>query len=159
MSGEDRRRVGTWLAAVGFAVMAVFAAQHVASSLIGSRLVEGRTYRWDGEPLYVQSLDGTATCVFDRGEGVRERWIVGDTPTSRERAWNLEKSNEYFRPGGELVGGESGGRAELSCSADMRVGSGWPVYLYLLAEGGLLTVVPAAAASVVGLRLRRPARA
>lgn len=152
-----RRRAGTWLMAAGIAVLVLYGAGHLGAAFAGTRLDDGEPYRWDGQPLYLNPLGSGATCTLVRDDGRQSRWVLDPAPSKRDRAFDLVKSNEYLTPGGTFAAAETDGGGELSCSGPVRAGSGWPVHGYVLAEGGLWTVIPSLVAVVVGRGLRRRA--
>lgn len=65
-------------------------------------------------------------------------------------------SHEAMKPGGATIA-PADRPGQLTCTGEVRVGSGWIVHVYAVAEGGLWVVIPAAAALVVGGASRKGA--
>lgn len=149
-----RRPVGTALIALGVAAFAVVAFGHVGSTLIGSRLHEGQPYRWADEPLYIKSLSGRQQCSLDDRWGPPGQVTVG---VHYGRGNGFAGSHESVKLGGAAIG-PADRPGQITCTGEVRIGSGWIVHVYAVADGGLWVVIPAAAALVVGGASRKSAR-
>lgn len=139
--------------ALGVAAFAVVAFGHIGSTLIGTRLHEGEPYRWANRPLYIKSLSGRQECSLDDGAGPPGRVTVG---VHYGRGNGFAASHEAMKPRGAAIG-PADVLGQITCTGEVRIGSGWTVHVYTVAEGGLWVVFPAAAALVVGGASRKGA--
>lgn len=167
-SSFSRKSLITWWSAVrrsvcivalglGGILTALIVFGHVGSSLIGTRLGAGESYRWGDGTIYVKSLAGPQECTVNEAVNPDRRVTLGTYFVKGQR---FEGSHEKLKPDGVFLQGRIAGEKQIVCENDVRIGNGWYVTLYRVAQGGLWVVVPAAGALVLGTALwrKKPAR-